>query len=45
MMDRLDNPSKLKAAELADELKGIMQPLYQCATPPPAAAGSPAPHW
>jgi len=28
MMDRLDNPSKLKAAELADELKVIMQPLY-----------------
>jgi len=29
MMDRLDNPSKLKAAELADELKVIMKPLYQ----------------
>merc|ERR1719454_650694 len=28
MMDRLDNPSKLKAVELADELKTIMQPLY-----------------
>jgi len=28
MMDRLDNPSKLKAFELAEELKGIMQPLY-----------------
>ena len=28
MMDRLDNPSKLKCAELADELKVIMQPLY-----------------
>jgi len=28
MMDRLDNPSKLKAAELADELKVIMKPLY-----------------
>jgi len=28
MMDRLDNPSKLKAAELADELKEIMRPLY-----------------
>merc|ERR1719378_1605442 len=28
-MNRLDNPSKLKCFELADELKGIMQPLYQ----------------
>jgi len=28
MMDRLDNPSKLKAFELADELKDIMRPLY-----------------
>merc|ERR1719487_2756215 len=28
MMDRLDNPSKIKAAELASELKTIMQPLY-----------------
>merc|ERR1719310_748797 len=28
MMDRLDNPSKIKAAELADELKEIMRPLY-----------------
>merc|ERR1719378_853917 len=28
-MNRLDNPSKLKCVELADELKGIMQPLYQ----------------
>merc|ERR1719504_251117 len=28
MMDRLDNPSKIKAFELADELKGIMKPLY-----------------
>jgi len=28
MMDRLDNPSKIKAFELAEELKGIMQPLY-----------------
>jgi len=28
MMDRLDNPSKIKASELAAELKGIMQPLY-----------------
>ena len=29
MMDRLDNPSKIKCAELADELKVIMQPLYR----------------
>eukprot|EP00929_Paragymnodinium_shiwhaense_P096492 TRINITY_DN5809_c0_g2_i2.p1 TRINITY_DN5809_c0_g2~~TRINITY_DN5809_c0_g2_i2.p1 ORF type:complete len:507 (-),score=172.13 TRINITY_DN5809_c0_g2_i2:324-1844(-) len=29
MMDRLDNPSKLKAFELADELKTIMRPLYE----------------
>ena len=29
MVDRLDNPSKLKCVELADELKVIMQPLYQ----------------
>jgi len=28
MGDRLDNPSKLKAFELAEELKTIMQPLY-----------------
>jgi len=28
MMNRLDNPSKLKAFELAQELKRIMQPLY-----------------
>jgi ketol-acid reductoisomerase len=28
MMDRLDNPSKVKAYELAAELKTIMQPLY-----------------
>jgi ketol-acid reductoisomerase len=29
MMDRLDNPSKLKAFELAAELKDIMRSLYQ----------------
>jgi ketol-acid reductoisomerase len=29
MMDRLDNPSKVKCAELAYELKDIMRPLYQ----------------
>merc|ERR1712217_975477 len=29
MLNRLDNPSKIKCVELADELKGIMQPLYQ----------------
>merc|ERR1712187_462514 len=29
MMNRLDNPSKIKCVELADELKGIMRPLYQ----------------
>jgi len=28
MMDRLDNPSKLKAFDLSEELKGIMRPLY-----------------
>lgn len=28
MMNRLDNPSKLKAFELAEELKTIMRPLY-----------------
>lgn len=28
MMDRLDNPSKIKCFELAAELKTIMQPLY-----------------
>merc|ERR1719409_2651471 len=27
-MDRLDNPSKIKAAELSAELKTIMKPLY-----------------
>merc|ERR1719487_2165222 len=29
MMDRLDNPSKMKAYELAEELKDIMRPLYE----------------
>ncbi len=29
MMDRLSNPAKLVAAELADELKELMAPLYQ----------------
>jgi len=28
MLDRLDNPSKLKAFELAAELKDLMRPLY-----------------
>jgi len=28
MMNRLDNPSKIKAFKLAEELKVIMQPLY-----------------
>lgn len=29
MMDRLSNPAKIKAFELADELKAIMGPLYE----------------
>ncbi|HSB96783.1 MAG TPA: ketol-acid reductoisomerase, partial [Spongiibacteraceae bacterium] len=29
MMDRLNNPAKIKAYELADELKNIMRPLYE----------------
>jgi ketol-acid reductoisomerase len=29
MMDRLNNPSKIEAFELADELKDIMRPLFQ----------------
>ncbi len=29
MMDRLSNPAKIKAFELADELKAIMRPLYE----------------
>jgi len=29
MMNRLDNPSKIKAFDLAEELKAIMRPLYQ----------------
>ncbi len=29
MMDRLNNPSKIKAFELADELKSIMTPLFK----------------
>ncbi len=29
MMDRLSNPAKLKAYELADDLKGIMRPLFE----------------
>ncbi|MFC0116605.1 ketol-acid reductoisomerase [Pseudoalteromonas xiamenensis] len=28
MLDRLDNPSKIKAFDLSEELKGIMRPLY-----------------
>ena len=28
MMDRLDNPSKMKANQLSEELKVIMRPLY-----------------
>jgi len=28
MMDRLSNPSKIKAFDLAEELKGIMKPLF-----------------
>ncbi|TKG90366.1 ketol-acid reductoisomerase [Puteibacter caeruleilacunae] len=29
MMDRLSNPAKIKAFELAEELKSIMRPLFQ----------------
>ncbi len=29
MMDRLTNPAKLKAFELAEEMKGLMRPLFQ----------------
>ena len=29
MMDRLSNPAKIKAFELAEELKNIMRPLFQ----------------
>jgi ketol-acid reductoisomerase len=29
MMDRLSNPSKIKAFELAEELKNMMRPLFQ----------------
>lgn len=29
MMDRLSNPAKIKAYDLAEELKGIMRPLFQ----------------
>jgi ketol-acid reductoisomerase len=29
MMDRLDNPSKLRAFELSEELKDIMRPLFR----------------
>lgn len=29
MMDRLDNPSKIKAFNLAEELKSIMRPLFE----------------
>ena len=29
MMDRLSNPAKLKAYQLAEELKGIMKPLFK----------------
>ena len=36
MMDRLDNPSKMKAFELADELKEIMRPLCAARRSDPA---------
>ena len=36
MMDRLDNPSKMKAYELADELKEIMRPLCAARNSHPA---------
>ena len=29
MMDRLSNPAKIKAFELAEELKQLMRPLFQ----------------
>ncbi|MEM8594277.1 MAG: ketol-acid reductoisomerase, partial [Pseudomonadota bacterium] len=29
MMDRLSNPAKIKAFDLAEELKGIMRPLFE----------------
>jgi len=29
MMDRLSNPAKIRAYELAEELKGLMRPLYE----------------
>ncbi|GGI56189.1 ketol-acid reductoisomerase [Winogradskyella haliclonae] len=29
MMDRLSNPSKIKAFQLSEELKGIMRPLFE----------------
>jgi len=29
MMDRLSNPAKIKAFHLAEELKGLMRPLYE----------------
>ncbi|MCK5881334.1 MAG: ketol-acid reductoisomerase [Sinobacterium sp.] len=29
MMDRLDNPSKIKAFDLSEELKNILRPLFQ----------------
>ena len=29
MLDRLSNPAKIRAFDLAEELKGIMRPLYQ----------------
>lgn len=29
MMDRLDNPSKIKAFEVSEELKNILRPLFQ----------------
>lgn len=29
MMDRLSNPAKIKAFDLAEELKGLMRPLFQ----------------
>ena len=29
MMDRLSNPAKIKAFELADELRGLMRPLFK----------------
>lgn len=42
MMDRLSNPAKIKAFEIAEDLKEILQPLFENIWMTSSAASSPA---